>query len=98
MGLMMRLGSPHILAGLGALLLVLVPAPAAAHQRLLHTSPESGAEVHTAPSELRLAFNEAVELAFTTRPMPRPSLRHQRIVLPRVSSRTSTTRHRAPCI
>lgn len=61
----MRFASPCILAALGALLLVLVPAPAAAHQRLLHTSPESGAVLHIAPSELRLAFNEALELAFS---------------------------------
>lgn len=44
--------------------LVLFPAVAAAHQRLLGTSPSSS--VDEVPRELRLTFYEPVELSFTT--------------------------------
>lgn len=57
-------------AGRAALLvlagLVLFPAIALAHQRLLGTSPERGSTVREVPRQLRLSFYEAVELTFTT--------------------------------
>jgi putative copper export protein/methionine-rich copper-binding protein CopC len=41
------------------------PEPAEAHQRLLRAEPDRDAVVEAPPSELRLEFLEAVELAFT---------------------------------
>jgi putative copper export protein/methionine-rich copper-binding protein CopC len=60
------------LAGRGALaaalllgLVLLMPALAAAHQRLLGTEPARDSVVTTVPRELRLSFDEPVEVAFT---------------------------------
>jgi copper transport protein len=53
-------------AGAALLLLLLYPAVAAAHQRLLGTSPARDSIVDVVPHELRLSFHEPVELAFTT--------------------------------
>jgi copper resistance protein C len=44
---------------------LLVPTLAWAHQRLLGTSPAEGSVATTAPRELRLRFNEPVQLSFT---------------------------------
>lgn len=46
--------------------LVLFPAVAAAHQRLLGTSPSRDSSVDEVPREIRLTFYEPVELSFTT--------------------------------
>jgi putative copper export protein/methionine-rich copper-binding protein CopC len=46
--------------------LLLNPAPASAHQRLLDSSPARDDAVAEAPRELRLRFVEPVQLAFTT--------------------------------
>ena len=40
-----------------------VPDAAAAHQQLLRSEPANGAHLSAAPAELRLVFNEPVELA-----------------------------------
>lgn len=45
---------------------VLLPTVAAAHQRLLRTTPPHDTTVDEVPRELRLAFYEPVQLAFTT--------------------------------
>jgi putative copper export protein/methionine-rich copper-binding protein CopC len=47
------------------LLAALLPASAEAHQRLLGAAPAAGSELGAVPRELRLRFNEPVELAFT---------------------------------
>lgn len=43
------------------LLMLLAPQRVEAHQRLLRSEPAKGAVLHTAPGEIRLTFNEAVE-------------------------------------
>ena len=65
----LRIASPRplallALALLAALLGVLArPSPASAHGALRHSQPSAGAHLSAAPRELRLVFNEAVELA-----------------------------------
>lgn len=46
--------------------LMLLPTVAAAHQRLLRTTPSRDSTVAEVPRELRLSFYEPVQLAFTT--------------------------------
>lgn len=50
-------------AGLGAGLTTLDPAPAHAHAALVGTSPVSGAQLDSAPSEVRLRFSERITVA-----------------------------------
>jgi copper transport protein len=53
-------------AAAALLLLLLYPAVAAAHQRLLGTSPARDGVVAVVPHEIRLRFYEPVQLVFTT--------------------------------
>jgi copper resistance protein C len=43
--------------------MLMLPLMASAHARLLGTSPSAGARLDAAPKELRLDFNESVQLA-----------------------------------
>ncbi|MBV9453874.1 MAG: copper resistance protein CopC [Rubrobacter sp.] len=55
-----------VLLGLSsAFWLVLLGAPALAHSQLLQADPASGATLSQPPTQVRLQFNEPVELAFT---------------------------------
>ena len=51
---------------------VTLPNGLAAHQRLLRSTPEKGAQLSVAPKELRLVFNEPVELAVSRLTLIRP--------------------------
>lgn len=55
-----RLGAAVVLTLVGVLA---VAAPAGAHARLVATSPEAGSTVPASPQELRLEFNEPVDIA-----------------------------------
>ena len=55
-----------VLLGLSsAFWLVLLGAPALAHSQLLQADPASGATLSQPPMQVRLQFNEPIELAFT---------------------------------
>lgn len=58
-----RIGGRWFAVLLGMLLVVLFPLAAAAHQQLLRATPGKGDHLSAAPVQLRLVFNEPVELA-----------------------------------
>ena len=55
----------QISAAAAALAVLLVPGAAAAHAALRAAEPPAGSALATAPAQIRLHFNEALEPAFT---------------------------------
>ena len=58
------IGLPRVMSAVATI--ALVPATASAHGHLTHSEPSAGARLVAAPTQLRLTFSEAPELAVTT--------------------------------
>ena len=69
--------------------LLLLPTQALAHTSLTHSSPASGAHLNVAPRELRLRFNEQIEIALARLSLVGPQ--------PLSSWRPSRNRSRPAC-
>lgn len=62
-----RRGVRHVVACIGAVgALALVPVPALAHAHLQGSTPDAGARLAAAPTEIRLTFSELPELAVSS--------------------------------